>query len=29
MKKSRKKRIDFLPNRQNRYAIRRFSVGTA
>ncbi|PCF35161.1 adhesin [Staphylococcus delphini] len=29
MKKSRKKRVDFLPNRQNRYAIRRFSVGTA
>ncbi|HHU6751461.1 TPA: Rib/alpha-like domain-containing protein, partial [Staphylococcus pseudintermedius] len=29
MKKSRKKHIDFLPNRQNRYAIRRFSVGTA
>uniref|UniRef100_UPI000E5D0A44 Rib/alpha-like domain-containing protein n=3 Tax=Staphylococcus cornubiensis TaxID=1986155 RepID=UPI000E5D0A44 len=29
MRKPRKKRVDFLPNRQNRYAIRRFSVGTA
>ncbi|PNZ35243.1 Rib/alpha-like domain-containing protein, partial [Staphylococcus lutrae] len=29
MDKPRKRRLDFLPNRQNRYAIRRFSVGTA
>ncbi|HAR5497220.1 TPA: YSIRK-type signal peptide-containing protein, partial [Staphylococcus aureus] len=28
MKKS-KKRLDFLPNKLNKYSIRRFSVGTA
>ncbi|WP_419791127.1 Ig-like domain-containing protein [Staphylococcus chromogenes] len=28
MKKS-KKRLDFLPNRQNKYSIRKFTVGTA
>ncbi|MCU5746246.1 YPDG domain-containing protein, partial [Staphylococcus sp. SQ8-PEA] len=27
--KKRKRRLDFLPNRQNRYSIRRFTVGTA
>jgi len=24
-----KKRMDFLPNRQNKYSIRRFTIGTA
>ncbi|WP_457826223.1 YSIRK-type signal peptide-containing protein, partial [Staphylococcus aureus] len=28
MKKSNK-RLDFLPNRQNKYSIRKFTVGTA
>ncbi|HCW7564845.1 TPA: YSIRK-type signal peptide-containing protein, partial [Staphylococcus aureus] len=28
LKKS-KKRLDFLPNKLNKYSIRRFSVGTA
>ncbi|MFO3719214.1 SdrD B-like domain-containing protein [Staphylococcus felis] len=28
-KKTTKSRMDFLPNRANRYAIRRFTVGTA
>ena len=27
--KKRKGRLDFLPNRQNKYSIRRFTVGTA
>lgn len=24
-----KKRMDFLPNKMNKYSIRRFTVGTA
>ncbi|REH90366.1 hypothetical protein DOS68_06040, partial [Staphylococcus felis] len=28
-KKTTKSRMDFLPNRANQYAIRRFTVGTA
>ncbi|REH95924.1 YSIRK-type signal peptide-containing protein, partial [Staphylococcus felis] len=27
--KSKNSRLDFLPNRANKYAIRRFTVGTA
>ena len=27
--KSSKRRLDFLPNRQNKYSIRKFTVGTA
>ncbi|WP_222149294.1 YSIRK-type signal peptide-containing protein, partial [Staphylococcus haemolyticus] len=29
MKKKSNKRLDFLPNRLNKYSIRKFTVGTA
>ncbi|TGA82012.1 YSIRK-type signal peptide-containing protein [Staphylococcus petrasii] len=29
MRKKQNKRLDFLPNRQNKYSIRKFTVGTA
>lgn len=29
MKNKQKKRVDFLPNKQNKYSIRKFTVGTA
>lgn len=29
MKNKQKKRLDFLPNKQNKYSIRKFTVGTA
>ncbi|GGG97976.1 YSIRK-type signal peptide-containing protein [Staphylococcus pragensis] len=29
MKKKPNKRLDFLPNRLNKYSIRKFTVGTA
>lgn len=29
MKKRKQKRLDFLPNKQNKYSIRKFTVGTA
>ena len=29
MNKNSKKKLDFLPNKLNKYSIRRFTVGTA
>ena len=29
MKNKQNKRLDFLPNKQNKYSIRKFTVGTA
>ena len=29
MKKNSNSRLDFLPNRHNKYSIRKFTVGTA
>ncbi|WP_415430255.1 YSIRK-type signal peptide-containing protein, partial [Staphylococcus borealis] len=29
MLKNQKKRLDFLPNKLNKYSIRKFTVGTA
>ncbi|MCE5091182.1 YSIRK-type signal peptide-containing protein [Staphylococcus devriesei] len=29
MRKKQNKRLDFLPNKQNKYSIRKFTVGTA
>lgn len=29
LKNKQNKRLDFLPNKQNKYSIRKFTVGTA